>query len=101
MQTPENLPLAEILFNLINMSINDGVFPGLSKFFFKLDRLYKENCRPVSILTDLSKVFERNLANHTSSFKTKYSRYSCLDFVKIQLSNHTLENGSGLEKYPS
>ena len=81
-------PLAEILCNLINMSIDECVFPGLLKFaeisalFKKLDRLCKENYRPVSILTALSKVFERNHANQISSFFEKISRNFCQDFVK-------------------
>ena len=70
-------PLAEILCNLINMSVDKCVFPGLLKFaeisalFKKLDRLCKENYRPVSILTDLSKVYERDHANQISSFFEK------------------------------
>ena len=81
-------PLAEILCNLINMSIDECVFPGLLKFaeicalFKKLDRLCKENYRPLSILTALSKGFERNHANQISSFLEKYSRNFCQDFVK-------------------
>ena len=45
-------PLAEILCNLINMSIDECAFPGLLKFaeisalLKKLDRLCKENYRP-------------------------------------------------------
>ena len=56
-------PVAEILCNLINMSIDE-----ISALLKKLDKLCKENYRPVSIFTALSKVFERNHANQISSF---------------------------------
>ena len=82
------LPLAEILYNLINMSSNGCVFPGFLKFaeisalFKHFYMLCKENYRLVSILIALSKVFERNHANQISSFFKRYSRNYCLDFVK-------------------
>ena len=108
-------PLAEILSNLINMSIDECVFPGLLKFaeisalFKKLDRLCKENFRPVSILTALSKVFERNHANQISSFFLKIfskilsgfrKRYSCQTTLlrMIQDWKTALDNGNLLDQ---
>ena len=60
-------PLSVMISKLINMSIDECAFPDLLKYaemavlFKKLDRLCKENYRPVSILTALSQVFENNL----------------------------------------
>ena len=64
------------------MSINECTFPDLLKYvemaalFKKLDRLCKENYRPVSILTALSKVFEkiycRQLASYFDRIFSKY-----------------------------
>ena len=61
--------LAGILWKLINISIFECKFPDvlklaeISAFFKKIDRLCKDNYRPVSILTALSKVFERCHSN--------------------------------------
>ena len=101
--------LAEILCNLINMSIDECVFPGLltfaeiSSLFKKLDRLCMENHRPVSILTAPSKVFERNHAKQISSFfQTMFSKfllgfnkgYSCQTKLLIQNRKTALDNGN-------
>ena len=62
-------PLAGILCKLINISISECKFPDvlkladISALFKKIDRLCKDNYRPVSILTALSKVFERCHSN--------------------------------------
>ena len=62
-------PLAGILCKLINISISECKFPvvlklaEISSLFKKFDRLSKDNYRPVSILTALSKVFERCHSN--------------------------------------
>ena len=85
-------PLAGILCQMVNISLNECNFPDMLKFaeiaalLKKLDRLVKENYRPVSILTAISKVFERVFGNQLSTFfdqifsKFLYSfrqRYSC------------------------
>ena len=65
-------PLSVMISKLINLSIDEYTFPDLLKYaemaalFKKLDRLCKENYRPVSILTALSKVFEKNLLPSTN-----------------------------------
>ena len=56
------------------MSIDECTFPDLLKYaeiaalFKKLDRLCKENHRPVSILTALSKVFEKMYCRQLTSY---------------------------------
>ena len=89
-------PLSIMISKLINMSIDECSFPDLLKYaemaalFKKLDRLCKENYRPVSILTALSKVFEkiycrqstsyfdRIFSYYLSGFRQKYSCQSTL-----------------------
>ena len=75
-------PLSMIISELINMSIDECVFPDLLKYakiaalFKKLDRLCKQNYRPVSILTALSKVFEKiDCRQLTSYFDCLFSKY--------------------------
>ena len=71
-----------IISELINMSIDECTFPDLLKYaeiaalFKKLDRLCKENYRPVSILTALCKVFEKMYCRQlTSCFDRIFSKY--------------------------
>ena len=89
-------PLSMFISELINMSIDECTFPDLLKYaevaalFKKLDRLCKENYRPVSILTALSKVlekmycrqltfyFDRIFYKYLSGFRQKYSCQSTL-----------------------
>ena len=57
--------LAKPLTNLINLSIQENVFPSKAKiaavlpFFKKEDRLNKKNYRPISVLSSISKIFEK------------------------------------------
>ena len=89
-------PLSMIIPELINMSTDECAFPDLLKYaeiaalFKKLARLCKENCRPISILTALSKVlekmycrqltsyFDRIVSKNISGFRQKYSCQSTL-----------------------
>ena len=70
-----------IMTQIINMSIDDNCYPDnlklaeVSPVFKKKDDLDKENFRPVSILSHVSKVFERIM----------YQRIE--DFMKDKLSN--------------
>ena len=70
-----------IITKIINGSITEGTFPKELKLaevtpvFKKLDCMNKENYRPVSILSHMSKVFETILYNQLN------------DFVKDKLSN--------------
>ena len=67
-------PLAGILCQMVNISLNECNFPDMLKFaeiaalLKKLDRLVNENYRPVCILTAISKVFERVFGNQLSTF---------------------------------
>ena len=73
--------LSMILSELINMSIDECTFPDLLKYaeiadlFKKLDRLWKENYRPVSILTALSKVCVMYCRQLTFYFDCIFSKY--------------------------
>ena len=69
-------PLAGILCQKVDISLEECNFPDLLKFseiaalFQKIDRLFKGNYRLVSILTAISKVFER-----------MFGKKSCLIFA--------------------
>ena len=84
-------PLAALISDIVNMSISECTFPDILKYaeiaslFKRLDSLKKENYRPVSVLTALSKIFENvfNMqmsqyfdlifSNFLSGFRHKYS----------------------------
>ena len=104
-------PLSVMISKLINLSIDECTFPDLLKYaemaalFKKLDRLGKENYRPVSILTALSKVFEkiycrqltsyfdRIFSKYLSGFRQKYSCQSTL-LRMIEEWKSALDNGN-------
>ena len=89
-------PLAGPISRLINLSILECKFPDILKYaevnalFKRIDELIKENYRPVSVLTAVSKIFERvfNIQMSTyfdmlfskflSGFRQKYSCQSTL-----------------------
>ena len=100
-----------IISELINLSINECTFPDLLKYaeiaalFQKLDRLCKDNYRPVSTLTTISKVFEkmycrpltsyfdRRFSKYLSGFRQKYSCQSTL-LRMIEEWKSALDNGN-------
>ena len=104
-------PLSMIISELINMSIDECTFPDVLKYaeiaalFKKLDRLCKQNYRPVSIFTALSKVFEKIycrqltsyfdclFSKYLSGFRQKYSCQSTLLWV-IEEWKSALDNGN-------
>ena len=65
---------ASILTKIINLSLRNGCFPDdlkvaeVSPIFKKIDDLEKENCRLVSVLPRMSKVFERIMYTQIESF---------------------------------
>ena len=70
--------LAKPLRDIINLSINECIFPTKAKiaavlpFFKKDDRTNKSNYRPVSVLSAFSKIFERILHNQITTFSDKH-----------------------------
>ena len=75
---------AEVLYNVFNRSLEVGEFPSGMKLASvtpvhkKGSRYDKGNYRPVSILPNLSKVFERCLHKQISDFfHTILSKYQC------------------------
>ena len=68
---------AEVLYNVFNRSLEVGEFP-VAPVLKKGSRYDKGNYRPVSILPNLSKVFERCLHKQISDFfDTILSKYQC------------------------
>ena len=72
------------LTTIINNCLKDGMFPNelklanVSPLFKKDDDLNKANYRPVSILSHMSKVFERIFYKHIDCFMTsKFSAFPC------------------------
>ena len=72
------------LTDCLNASINEGNFPNEMKLaditpVFKKDaKTDKKNYRPISILSALSKVFERLLCDQLQNFMSdKFSKYLC------------------------
>ena len=72
---------AEVLYNVFNRSLEVGEFPSsmkLTPVHKKGSRYDKGNYRPVSILPNLSKAFERCLHKEISDiFDTILSKYQC------------------------
>jgi hypothetical protein len=103
-------PLSNVITPLVNESIALSVFPdplkyaNVSPIFKKSDQLQKENFRPISVLTALSKVFEGIMADqlkdHFKHILSKWlaayrSQYSCnnvllsfVEFLRESLDNN-------------
>ena len=70
--------------NIINKCIIQGTFPNflkkaiVSPVYKKKDSFKKENYRPISLLTALSKVFEKAVELQLSQFlEEKFSKFLC------------------------
>ena len=68
--------LIEPLTTIINMSLKEGIFPSLNKeayvcpIFQKNEKLKCENYRPIPLLSNISKMFERVMYNVIEEFLT-------------------------------
>ena len=85
---------------LINLSFSEGCFPQLLKLaevcpiFKKKDKNKCENYRPISLLSNLSKIFERAMHTRIYEFLESHSIFSNLQFGfrKKHSTNHALLN---------
>ena len=88
------------LVSIINMSFKEGIFPNLNKIatvcpiFKKGDKTHCENYRPISLLSNISKLFERvmyvRLENFLKSLDILH-KYP-FGFRKQHSTNHTLHS---------
>jgi len=71
--------LIEPITNLINKSLTEGTFPSLFKMaqicpiYKKSDKTKCANYRPISLLSNLSKIFERIMYNRLEKYLEKHS----------------------------
>ena len=75
---------SKFIFENVNNMIDTDVYPEQLKWadvkpaHKKGSRNYKENCRPVSILPNISKIYERCLFKQlTNYFEDHFSKYQC------------------------
>ena len=84
----------EILTNCINKSIDTGCFPdslkeaNITRIFKKDDPLDKSNYGPVSILSLISKVYERLIYNQLSEYTERFLSHILCGFRKSQSTQH-------------
>ena len=86
------------LTTIVNKSLNEGIFPSLLKYatvipiFKKKDKNKCVNYRPISILSNISKIFERamyaRIELFMDEFKIIYSKQ--FGFRKKHSTNHAL-----------
>ena len=90
--------LAPPLTNIINKSLTEGVFPALLKsglvcpIFKKNEKTSCANYRPISLLSNLSKIFERVMYNRIDNFLDENDLIYKLQFGfrKKHSTNHAL-----------
>ena len=90
--------LVSPLKHIINLSFTEGCFPQLLKLsevcpiFKKKDKNKCENYRPISLLSNLSKLFERAMHTRIYEFLESHSVFSNLQFGfrKKHSTNHAL-----------
>jgi len=112
-----SLYLIPAITSIINKSLEEGVFPSILKsarvcpIYKKSDKTLCENYRPISLLSNLSKIFERVMFNrieeflsenyimyqHQFGFRKKYSTnhalLSIIEQIKQHLDNKTFVCG--------
>ena len=85
-----------IITKIINENITEGTFPSelklaeVSPVFKKLEYINKENYRPVSLLSHMSKVFERILYNQLDDFMKDNLSNILTGFRKCHSAQHSL-----------
>ena len=90
--------LSPVLTVIVNKSIKEGVFPKLLKyalvcpFYKKADKTKCANYRPISLLSNLSKIFERAMYNRIDQFLDENNILYDLQFGfrKKHSTNHAL-----------
>ena len=97
LKTFSSILINPIVF-LMNKSLEDGIFPDFMKIasvcpiFKKNDKTRCENYRPISLLSNLSKIFERVMYVRVANFLEKYDTFYKLQFGfrKRYSTNHAL-----------
>ena len=84
----------EKVINILNNSLKENRFPNLIKVaeispvFEKLDNTFKENCRPISTLSNFTKLFESIIYSQLNGYmENKLSKY-LIEFRK----NHNIQS---------
>ena len=78
--------LIEPLVTIINKSLKEGIFPDILKFasvcpiYKKSDRTKCANYRPISLLSNLSKLFEKTMYNRIELFLSEFEIIYKLQF---------------------
>ena len=88
--------VSPIITEMYNVSSGNSSFPNALKLadvtpvHKKMERINKDNYRPVSILPPVSKIFERNMFDQTSSYIDKYLSPFLCGFRKGYSTQHCL-----------
>ena len=88
--------LIDPVLSILNKSLAEGTFPDLLKFasvcpiYKKDDRTKCANYRPISLLSNLSKIFERAMYNRIELFLTEFNTIYKLQFGFRK--NHSTEH---------
>ena len=81
-----DISFATIISNLINLAVTTATYPNVLKIA-KITPIFKsgnrskiENYRPISVLCNLNKIFEKYLYNKLTSFFTNFDLFSSSQF---------------------